>query len=101
MNRTEEIERIKRRLAPLGQSDDELIHDLYEGWSTQALAISHRRELDEPLAALVREAVTAAYLRRGDEGVSSSSAGGQSYAYEDIRQRLFDGIVQSGLRVMA
>lgn len=101
MNQAEEIDKIKRRLFPLGQSDDALINELYDSWKEQALSISHRKELNAALAALVREAVVSAFIRRGDEGVSSSSLGGQSYSYEDIWQKLFDAIVQSGLRVMA
>ena len=48
----------------------------------------------------VRDAVCAAWRRRGDEGSTGSTAGGQSYTYEDIEATLHKNIVAAGLRVL-
>ena len=46
----------------------------------------------DALLKLVRDAVCAAWRRRGDEGSTGSTAGGQSYTYEDIEATLHKNI---------
>jgi len=44
--------------------------------------------VDEKLIPYIVEAVVSAYLRRGDEGSSSSTEGSLSTTYVDIEQKL-------------
>jgi len=49
----------------------------------------------------VRQMVVAAYRRRGNEGMTANSVGGQSERYEPLEHKLFRSIVRAGLRRFA
>lgn len=85
----EKIELIKKDLADNyhDQTDDVLIAR-YEHFLNIAADVSHRDKNDEKLIPYVHEAVIATYLRRGDEGKSSSSEGDMSSSYVDIEEKL-------------
>ena len=71
-----------------------------DGLLASALMHSNRTSTPDALLKLVRDAVCAAWRRRGDEGSTGSTAGGQSYTYEDIEATLHKNIVAAGLRVL-
>ena len=63
------------------------------------LAKSNRNEPNEALLVIVRDASLSIWNKRGDEGMNSSSAGGQSFIYEDISQKIQDEIIRANLRL--
>ena len=87
---------IIRRQLGLSEAGEEL-SDLFDGLLASALMHSNRTSTPDALLKLVRDAVCAAWRRRGDDG---STAGGQSYTYEDIEATLHKNIVAAGLRVL-
>ena len=64
-----------------------------------ALAKSHRTEPNAALLVLVRNYVLSVWNKRGDEGMTGSGAGGQTFSYEDAEEKLSKEIVRAGLRV--
>ena len=68
--------------------DDKVIEKFINRYTSIASDKSHRKKDDELLIPYIEEAVIEAYLRRGDEGSSSSSEGGLSTSYIDIEQKL-------------
>lgn len=100
LNKQEQIEKIKRQLAPM-EADDLILSDLFDDWYSAALAKSNRKDGDRApaLLAIVRNCVIAAYNRRGNEGMTGSGSGGQSESYEDLHDNMMKAILQEGLRV--
>lgn len=100
LNKQEQIEKIKRQLAPM-EADDLILSDLFDDWYSAALAKSNRKDGDRApaLLAIVRNSVIAAYNRRGNEGVTNAGSGGQSESYEDLHEKMTEAILQGGLRV--
>ncbi len=68
--------------------DDNIIEDFIDDYSIIASNNSNRKKDDEKLYPYIKEAVIEAYLRRGDEGSSSSTEGSLSATYVDIEQKL-------------
>lgn len=68
--------------------DDSIIEDYIELYSSIASDNSNRKKDDEKLYPYIYEAVKEAYLRRGDEGSSSSTEGSLSASYVDIVEKL-------------
>lgn len=101
LNKQKQIEQISRQLSPI-EADEQILSGLFDQWYASALAKSNRKPGEEPpaLLAIVRDTVTAAYNRRGNEGTASYSMGGQSETYEDLEERMFQAILKSNLRVM-
>lgn len=70
------------------RGDDTVIDEYIKDYSAIASHNSNRKTDDEKLIPYIVEAVVEAYLRRGDEGSSSSSEGSLSTSYIDIEQKL-------------
>lgn len=68
--------------------DDSIIEEYINLYSSIASANSNRDKDDEILYPFIYEAVKEAYLRRGDEGSSSSTEGSLSASYIDIVEKL-------------
>ena len=83
------IDKLKKDLSfNYHESDDEVLENLVTHYTSIASDTSNRKIDDKLLEPYVYEAVKEAFLRRGDEGTSSSSEGGQSASYIDIEEKL-------------
>ncbi|MCI8649590.1 MAG: hypothetical protein HFG20_05680 [Anaerotruncus sp.] len=102
MNKSAQLERIRQQLLP-EQAEYEQLSGLFDDWYEIACAQANRPagEQDPALLALVRQMVVAAYRRRGNEGMTANSVGGQSERYEPLEHKLFRSIVRAGLRRFA
>lgn len=81
-------EKIIAYLSTNYRGDDTVIDEYIKDYSAIASHNSNRKSDDEKLIPYIVEAVVSAYLRRGDEGSSSSSEGSLSTSYIDIEQKL-------------
>ena len=81
-------EKIIAYLSTNYRGDDTVIDKYIEDYSAIASHSSNRTIDDEKLIPYIVEAVVSAYLRRGDEGSSSSTEGSLSTTYVDIEQKL-------------
>lgn len=81
-------EKIIAYLSTNYRGDDTVIDKYIEDYSAIASHNSNRNVDDEKLIPYIVEAVVSAYLRRGDEGSSSSTEGSLSTTYVDIEQKL-------------
>lgn len=97
-----EVGRIKRRLNIAGGEQDALLADILLSYYGQAMAECNRGDGQETpaLLSIVRDAVCAAYARRGDEGAKSASVGGQSWTYEDIIYKMFRDLLRANQRLV-
>lgn len=92
---------------------DELIEDLSVNFNSKdvsvletlikditaiACNISNRKESDIKLQPYIKKAVKSAYLKRGNEGMTSTGEGSLSYSYENEIEVLRNDIVKNGLR---
>lgn len=68
--------------------DDSILSDFIDDYISIASNNSNRKESDKKLYSYVYNAVKEAYLRRGDEGSSSSTEGSLSTSYIDIEEKL-------------
>lgn len=94
------MENIDKIIADLGanyREDEEFLKEILEETNSIAFDISNNKN-KEQLFPYVKKAVKATYIRRGTEGMTSSSEGGQSYSYEDIIEKLRNDIIKNGLR---
>lgn len=83
------IDLLKADLADNYHSEnDDVIEEMIKHYSKIASHASNRKENDEELIPYIVTAVKSAYLRRGDEGSSSSNEGGLSSSYIDIEEKL-------------
>jgi len=92
---------IDKIIADLGanyKNDEEVLKDIIESVISIASDITNREKADEKLFPYVKRAVKAEYLRRGAEGMNSSSEGGQSYSFENIIETMRNDLIKSGLR---
>lgn len=95
-----EIERLALRIPEeISSYDAKILRGIFEDALEIALAKSHRREANAPLLVIVRNYVLSVWNKRGDEGMTGSGAGGQSFSYEDAEEKLSKEIVRAGLRV--
>ena len=74
-------------------SDESVLDNLIDYYTKIASYTSTRPTTDEKLEPFIYTAVKEAYLRRGDEGSSSSSVGGLSTSYTDIEEKLRKDVV--------
>ena len=87
--KTKMLERLKRDLSVnFKNGDDSVLSDFIDDYISIASNNSNRRKDDEKLYPYVYNAVKSAYLRRGDEGSSSSTEGSLSTSYIDIEEKL-------------
>lgn len=83
------IDRLKKDISVnFKDGDDSILFDYIEDYISIASNNSNRNRNDEKLYPYVYNAVKQAYLRRGDEGSSSSTAGSISNTYIDIEEKL-------------
>ena len=68
--------------------DLDVLKKIQEHYLNIAADSSNRNVKDKKLLPYVYIATKEAYLRRGDEGTSSSSEGSLNYAYVDIEEKL-------------
>ncbi len=83
------LERLKKDISVnFKDGDDEVLKGFISDYTSIASDNSNRRKNDEKLYPYVYNAVKSAYLRRGDEGSSSSTEGSLSTSYIDIEEKL-------------
>lgn len=88
-----------RRLgSDAGSSEKKPIERLTRQYVDAALRYCNASEIEPAMESIVCEAVMAAWLRGGDEGVSVSSVGGQSSTYSDQWVDMFNRLRRAGLR---
>lgn len=88
-------------IADLGNNyraeDSDILDNLIEDVTKQALFISNRKTSDD-LEFEIKEAVKSLYLLRGTEDVESLSESGKSAKYKDVMKKLREDIVSNGKR---
>ncbi len=84
----EMIELLKKDLADNYHDDDDVLQEYIRIYSDIASHASNRESKDPLITSYVYTAVKEAYIRRGDEGSSSSNEGGLSSSYIDIEEKL-------------
>lgn len=83
------LERLKKDLSVnFKNGDDSILSDFIDDYISIASDNSNRSKDDEKIYPYVYEAVKEAYIRRGDEGSSSSNEGSLSSSYIDIVEKL-------------
>lgn len=83
------LDRLKKDIGVnFKDGDDSILFDYIEDYISIASNNSNRKKTDEKLYPYVYNAVKQAYLRRGDEGSSSSTVGSISNTYIDIEEKL-------------
>lgn len=83
------LDRLKKDLSVnFKNGDDSVLSDFIDDYISIASNNSNRRKDDDKLYPYVYNAVKSAYLKRGDEGSSSSTEGSQSTSYIDIEEKL-------------
>lgn len=93
MKMNEVIDLIKKDLAEnYHDSDDDVLEAMFDYYISIASDASNRKTDDKKLIPYVYTAVKSAYLRRGDEGTTSSSEGGLNSSYIDIEDKLKNDI---------
>lgn len=87
--KTKMLDRLKKDVSlNFKTGDDSILSDFIDDYISIASHNSNRKENDTKLYPYVYEAVKEAYLRRGDEGSSSSTEGSLSTSYVDIVEKL-------------
>ena len=99
MELQEQIQKIKRQLAIGDDRQDLILSDLLKGWMQTACSICNRDEPTDTMAEIVSDITISAYRKRGGEGMTGHSAGGQSYSYQNLRDELFWRLIQANQRV--
>ena len=88
-------------IADLGNNyraeDSDILDNLIEDVTKQALFISNRKTSDD-LEFEIKEAVKSLYLLRGTEDVETLSESGKSAKYKDVMEKLRRDIVANGKR---
>ncbi len=90
-------------IADLGSNyrveDSNVLDDLIEDITNQALFISNRKTIQK-IEYEVKEAIKTIYLRRGTEDVVSSSESGRSSVYQDALEKLRTDLIANGKRLI-
>ena len=79
------------------EEDSEVLQNILKLVTSDALSISNG-ESEESLQSYIVEATISEYLRRGTEGTTSKSEGGQSSSYIDIKEKMRNDIIRDGKR---
>lgn len=88
-DKTNMIEKLKNDISVnFKDGDDSILSGFIDDYISIASDNSNRLESDKKLYPYVYEAVKESYIRRGDEGSSSSSEGSLSTSYIDIVEKL-------------
>lgn len=78
--------------------DDSILQKYIDDLTIVALQVSNRSTGDTAMNYLIKQAVESVYLRRGDEGINSSSEGSLSSSYKDVENKLRNDIIKNSLR---
>lgn len=73
-----------------GESDDELLSLLLEDATSFVLSYTNRTKLVPGLERTVRDLVMIAINRRGTEGETGRSEGGESYSFDSAPKQIYD-----------
>lgn len=95
MNRQAQLEKAKLYLSP-GEVNEDLLTVEYERWENAArafLRLTPGESLPPAAASQVVYNTVASYHANGDEGLTGSAAGGQSYSYADLMEKLREAIL--------
>jgi len=93
------LEKIKENLGTnYIDNTDEVLQDIIDDITSIACDISNRNSDDVRLFPYIKKAVRSEYLSRGAEGLQSRGEGSISSSYEDIKDKLRNDIIKSGLR---
>lgn len=87
MVREEDIQRLMRMS---GCGDEIVIADFLEDAEEYVLSYTNRRKLPTELYKAVRDLALIAYNRRGTEGESARSEGGESYSFDNMPKQIYD-----------
>lgn len=97
------LNRIIKDLAENFRGDEEVLENLINDITSEALFISNRRNDDFNKNILnyeISECVKSIYLQRGAEDVSSRSESGVSSSYKNAIEKLRNDIIRNGKRVL-
>lgn len=97
------FDEIVNDLAESYRNDDSVLYDTLSDVITDALSISNRQNNDTNLLLLkgnIKKAVKSIYLRRGAEGISSSSQPGFSDVYEEEMDIMLKDIIRQNKRLL-
>ena len=98
-DKTNMLERLKKDISVnFKVGDDSVLSGFIDNYISIASDNSNRKKNDEKLYPYVYNAVKSAYLKRGDEGSSSSTEGSLSTSYIDIEEKLAKDV--RAIRVM-
>ncbi|MBR2528814.1 MAG: phage head-tail connector protein [Blautia sp.] len=86
MARQDDVAKVK---ALTGEADDALIELLLDEAEEDALSYTNRTRLPDALRRTVRQIAVIAYNRRGTEGESGRSEGGESYSFETLPESVY------------
>lgn len=85
--------------AEFTKADENTAAGMARIWLDEALAYCRRSDYPSALISIVQDTVIAAYNRRGDEGMTSSSVGGQSVHYDDLSDTMRKRLTTAGMRI--
>lgn len=95
------LEEIKNNLAENYRNDDNVLQQIIDDVTADALSISNRAITDtDLLRPEIKKCVISIYLQRGSEDSSSKSESGVSSTYIDAIEKLRNDIIKNGKRVI-
>ncbi len=97
------LEEIKKDLADnFRTGDEDILRQLVDETTTDALSLSNRKKTKENIQLLesdIKKCVKSKYLQRGAEGSTSFSDSGKSTSFINPTEIMREDIVKSGKRV--
>ena len=84
------VSNLEKLKLPTGESDEALLSLLLEEAEEQILAYTGRTAMIPALEKTARDLAVIAYNRRGTEGESSRSGGGESYSFDSAPKAIYD-----------
>jgi hypothetical protein len=82
------------------ETTDVVLQKILDDMTVVALQVSNRTTGDNSLNYYIKNATKEAYLKRGNEGLTSTSEGSISVSYKDIQDTLRNDIIKNGLRII-
>ena len=96
------LQEIKNDLADNFRDDEEVLQNIIDDVTDNALFISNREDTPQNKNILkyeIKECVKAIYLQRGTEDVASLSESGRSSSYKDCMEQLRRNIIKNNKRL--
>lgn len=90
---------IKNNLAENYRGDDNVLQQIINDVTSQALFISNRKNVDI-LKPEIKRCVISIYLQRGSEDTTNKSESGISSTYVDAIEKMRSDIIKNGKRVI-